>query len=307
MWFFNIMNVAIIKEIPVPKDSHPTPKYLALPKHEFSMGLVAAKGSGKTTLICNLLDFYKGYFHTIMVFSPTVDNDEKWDYVKKQKLLIENVELKRWIRDNSVRSKGQVIEGPPRGAEFDGLVDPKHDVFDAKIPKECFFTEYSESDLVTILAEQNNVIKLLKKHKKSKYLANRILFIFDDLVGSNLFSQDRKNPFKIFNTRHRHYSASIIVVTQGYKEIPKTVRTNWSCLVLFETANEKELEVIYEEFTMGLKRLKWDEIYRFATSGNHDFLYFNYQKPKGERVMRNFEEVLLIKEEHQSTASTANL
>ena len=299
------MSIALIKEIPVPKDHHPKPLFDALPIHEFSMGLVAAKGSGKTTLICNLLKFYKGYFHTIMVFSPTVDNDEKWDWVKKQNLLVENVDLKRWIRDNSVRSKGQIVEGPGRGVEFDGLVDPKHDVFDGKIPADCFFTEYSENDLTNILNEQNTVIKLLKKHKKTKYLANRILFIFDDLVGSNLFSQDRKNPFKIFNTRHRHYSASIIMVTQGYKEIPKTVRTNWSCLVLFETANEKELEVIYEEFTMSLKRGKWDEIYRYATGGDHDFLYFNYQKPKGERVMRNFEEVLLVKED-QSTERTSS-
>lgn len=29
---------------------------------------------GKTTTIVNLLDFYKGYFHTILVFSPTVES-----------------------------------------------------------------------------------------------------------------------------------------------------------------------------------------------------------------------------------------
>ncbi len=37
------------------------------------------KGAGKTTLIANLLYFYKSYFHNIYVFSPTVLSDEKWD------------------------------------------------------------------------------------------------------------------------------------------------------------------------------------------------------------------------------------
>jgi len=41
------------------------------------MGLIAPKGAGKTTVICNLLEFYKGYFHTILVFSPTILSDEK--------------------------------------------------------------------------------------------------------------------------------------------------------------------------------------------------------------------------------------
>ena len=38
------------------------------------MALFAPKGSGKSTTIVNLLDFYKGYFHTILVFSPTVES-----------------------------------------------------------------------------------------------------------------------------------------------------------------------------------------------------------------------------------------
>lgn len=66
--------------IPVPSADHPFPKYEQLPKHEFTMGLIAPKGAGKTTVMCRLLDFYRGYFHTILVFSPTIESDEKWDW-----------------------------------------------------------------------------------------------------------------------------------------------------------------------------------------------------------------------------------
>jgi len=49
-----------VEAIPTPKGFvHPPAKHDALPKHEFSMGLIAPKGSGKTTVLCNLLKFYK--------------------------------------------------------------------------------------------------------------------------------------------------------------------------------------------------------------------------------------------------------
>lgn len=73
-----------VEAIPTPKGfAHPPARHDALPKHEFSMGLIAPKGSGKTTVLCNLLKFYKGYFHSILVFSPTVASDEKWDWYYK--------------------------------------------------------------------------------------------------------------------------------------------------------------------------------------------------------------------------------
>ena len=40
--------------------------------------MIAPRGSGKSTLILNMiLDFYKNYFHTIRIFSPTSAGDIK--------------------------------------------------------------------------------------------------------------------------------------------------------------------------------------------------------------------------------------
>ena len=86
------------------------------------------------------------------------------------------------------------------------------------IPEENFFHQYTEETLDTILARQKQIIDVLKKFDEPKYLADRVLLIFDDLVGSALFSGARDNLFKGkffiqrfflllgFNTRHRHYS-----------------------------------------------------------------------------------------------------
>ena len=286
----------IVKAIPVPiANSHPPPPNDVLPKHEFTMGLIAPKGSGKTTLIANLLNFYKGYFHTILVFSPTINSDDKWDWVKTQKLVSENKPLKNWIKNYQKKMKTDSVVTPaPIADAFEGLVNPKDDDFDGRIPENHFFDNYTEEDLEKVLAEQQAVIDLLHTFGKSKHLANRMLIVFDDLVGSSLFSGKKENPFKMLNTRHRHFSCSMLMVTQAYKEIPKTVRTQFSSLILFEISNEKELVSIYEEFPMGLKQPDWMQVYEHAVEGDHNFLYINHQREKRLRLMKNFDSVLFI-------------
>jgi len=103
--------------------------------------------------------------------------------------------------------------------------------------------------------------------------------------------------FNDINTRHRHYSASVIMVSQGYKEIPKTVRSNWTALILFEIANDKEVSVIYEEATMGFEREIWYEMYKHAILEPYGFMYMNSKQPKKFRIMKNFDKYLTHQEE----------
>jgi len=142
------------------------------------------------------------------VFSPTVASDEKWDYVKRLPLLAENLPLKKWLLKLGEKKKTDSV------VEAKGDV-PTMDPHDPQIPESCFFSEYDEDTLIKVMDEQMAMVKLLKSHEKSKHMANRLLIIFDDLVGSSLFSNSRDSPFKRLNTNHRHYSASILMVTQA--------------------------------------------------------------------------------------------
>lgn len=63
---------------------------------------------------------------------------------------------------------------------------------------------------------------------------------------------------------------------------------------MFEIGNEAEVQVIYEEYAMGLKRDDWLELYKHATEGDHSFLYINFQQQKRMRMMKNFSEFLFI-------------
>jgi len=167
----------VIEPVKVPRGYiHPPPKNDILPRHEFSLGLIAPKGSGKTTVLVNLMMFYKNYFHSIIVFSPTVASDEKWDFIKEQDILADNTELKEWLKKAEADEPNSVVDPPKPAALIEGMdLEP---LKDRKIPEECFFTDYDEETLKGIMDEQMAIVKLLKEHGKSKHLANRILIIF---------------------------------------------------------------------------------------------------------------------------------
>lgn len=44
---------------------------------------------------------------------------------------------------------------------------------DFRIPEECFFSDYDADTLQGVMDEQMAIVKLLKKHEKSKHMANR--------------------------------------------------------------------------------------------------------------------------------------
>jgi G3E family GTPase len=303
------------------------------------MLIVAPRGSGKTTLILNIIsNFYKAYFHTLVVFSPTMAGDGKWGVVKKMAGILsknphnkeleesggkkrpkaphpfgkrkgrEEEETEEWrakmrIQD-AFRSSWHSLfatTGAPR--ETVGMTDvwapekkkkeeEEEEMFTGRIPSENFYTDYDEDTLQGIMTQAMAKIDAFRAKGFSKHHSDRTLLVFDDLVGSTLFSAKKENPFKRLNTTQRHYSISTMMVSQAYKEIPKTVRTNASCLVLFEIQNDAELAVIYEENPCGYSRDQWMEFYRTCTAVPFGFMVLNYQKPKGQRVWKGFEQCL---------------
>jgi hypothetical protein len=143
-----------------------------------------------------------------LIFSPTVSADEKWDWVKQQDLLVENLPLKKWLKEFSQKkSEDTLVQRGAPSMELEGLVNQK-EKWSPKISEDCFYESYEEDQLMEIMETQMAVIKLLKKFGQPKTLANRILIVFDDLVGSGLFGGSRGSYFKSLNTRHRHYSES---------------------------------------------------------------------------------------------------
>lgn len=124
-----------------------------------------------------------------------------------------NRPLEKWIKElESKHKQDGLVSRPQVGA---ALIDdePK---WQPEIPEDCFFDDYTEERFQNIMEEQMNMIKLLKKHNKPKYMANRILIVFDDLVGSSLFSGARGSYFKGVNTRHRFKGFNQGIILQAF-------------------------------------------------------------------------------------------
>lgn len=289
------MKSLTVRQIPSDvSQNHPTVPSEVLPQHPFSMGIIAPKGSGKTTLIGNLIHFYKNYFHAIIVFSPTINNDEKWVWIRKQKLLATNKPLEDFIHGEKKDKKRKLDEIESEDDENDSFLFHTAKDFDGKIIDSHVYDKYDKSDLSEILQDQQKLTDFIAKQGGCQVLKNRLLFVFDDLVGSSLFSREKSNPFTILNSNMRHNNASILMVTQAYKEIPKTVRTNFSAMVLFEIPSSSEKKVIQEEYGMGLDKKQWERVYSYCTGDEHAFLFYNTQKSKKQRIMKNFSEIINV-------------
>jgi hypothetical protein len=279
------------------KGKFPDVPHKIIPQHPFRMLLIAPQGGGKTNFICNLiLRQYKGYFNRIVVCSPTIDNDEKWELVKKTKgVLKENKKLKEILEsklEKKRRKRWKIVFDNPNamhehdesgGEKFDGRIDPD-DMFS------------SQSEIYPIIEHQQRVIEYLLDNdiEEPRFIIDRILIILDDQAGMFKMSPSN-NPLISFFLKHRHSSTSLVFATQAYKAIPKSIRINFSCLILFEIPNQTELEEIYEEYPDKLDQDTWISLYwRIIEDEPFSFMYFNVHFPAGERIHCRFEKVYKV-------------
>ncbi len=54
-------------------------------KTPYNLLIIAQKGSGKSTVLINLVEFYSGYFDELFIISPTLMNDDNWKEAFKSK------------------------------------------------------------------------------------------------------------------------------------------------------------------------------------------------------------------------------
>lgn len=255
--------LAVVAIDPKYRKNHPKVTF-PLPQHEFSLLLIAPKGSGKTNLICNLITRqFKGYFHRIIVVSPTVENDIKWEVVKKTKgILKENNALKK-VLDTGL-TDAEIAKLPKIVWEAGEVAKPKKEKFSGIMPAKDFLLTLDE--LLKEIEGQQEIISMLhhKGHEDdAKYIADRILVVIDDQAGR--FPGGNNSEIVNYVIRHRHPNTSVIVATQANRAIPKAIRTNCNAMICFEIPNFKELETLYEEWPSNLSFDAWMEVYKYCT------------------------------------------
>lgn len=117
----------------------------------------------------------------------------------------------------------------------------------------------------------------------------RVLIVLDDMVG--IMEKNKEIP--LLATKYRHYSISIVAVSQSYKKLPLLIRNCTTGLIVFALHSEKEIEKVYDEHGCGFPN--WYEMYRIATNDRYNFLFMNIE---GQKCLHNFETVLYDKDEY---------
>lgn len=240
-----------------------------LPKPPFAMGLVAPKGSGKSTIIYNLIsrpEFYLKKFDQVWMLSPTFFLDDTY---AKAKLNPERV-----VTDVN---------------KFSDTMNTIIDKVNTQIE--------SIKTAVAQQASSQGWSKERQKEEVEKQKAeklDRILIIIDDAVGVKAL--ERGSVITNSFSRHRHLYISFLYAVQIYKAMPPVVRVNLSAILIFRIFNRGELKKIVEEQAVLVKDSTWMALYEHATKEPYSFLYINYKHPT-YRYFKNFTTPLVVERE----------
>lgn len=142
------------------------------------------------------------------------------------------------------------------------------------------------------LANADILLEQLQKEQSDAEEEDRkkILVIFDDMVGII-----EKLPKLVqLATKFRHYSMSIITVSQSYRRIPSTMRNCWTALIFYDLKNQKEFIKIHDEFTGSIPNS--EALIQQIVKKRYDFVYFNIER---QTFYHNFEKLVWSRDESE--------
>jgi len=112
----------------------------------------------------------------------------------------------------------------------------------------------------------------------------KVLVILDDFVSYKKFTQS--NELLQFAIMSRHYNISMILLSQCYYLVPKSIRLNMSAVYYFK-GNAQETETMAEMYCpSGFTKKKFIELIEKATSEPFSFIHINTHIPLHGKIPR---------------------
>jgi hypothetical protein len=136
----------------------------------------------------------------------------------------------------------------------------------------------------------------LRKLAKGKQNAPKVLVIMDDAIAESTLIHSPEF-MKLF-IQGRHYGISIMFMTQGYKQIPRSARIQATNIAMFPS-RASEIERLYEDIgPKEMSKRDFTEMVQFAVTPTEDeefpFLYVDVFAPIDKRFRRNLTEQIII-------------
>lgn len=293
------MKTAKVKNLDIipPKSEvgqYPTETYL--PKMHQVCIAVGKRASGKSTAIINLIEKMK-FDYTIAV-SPTMQSNKE---------LMDRLNIEHVFED---------VDDP-------NVIDKIKDI-----------VKQEAEDLERYREELKRYNKLMKDLKEGKYMDDdlllqffsddghftkpehrwngekpRIAVIFDDMLGSGIYSRPRK--LNGLSTYSRHIGqmkeggaigVSLFFMIQSFKcqtgGLNKVIRNQCTSMCLFKTKDKQEMKDVAESVSGEIDEETFTKVYDKAITEPYDFLYIDLHKKKEHPSMfrRRFDEFIIPEE-----------
>jgi hypothetical protein len=132
----------------------------------------------------------------------------------------------------------------------------------------CLYDTWDEAVLENILERQKKVCDYVKaQNSKRKF---HICIVCDDFATERTVV--RGGTLEKLFLRGRHFSASVLVLTQYYRLLSPSIRTNATALAVFRLRSGADKEAIMSENSAIVKRKTLEALYDIATSNAFSFL-----------------------------------
>lgn len=147
--------------------------------------------------------------------------------------------------------------------------------------------EYLETKGIDVQEGLHNLPDLNKFDKDINHL-----IIIDDLM----LAKNQEQVCEYF-MRCRKKNVTIIYLAQHYYRIPIIVRQNSNYIVILKAGNKKSLNLMLNEFTVGVEKEQLLKMYEYATKDKFNFLMINCDESDMTKKFRhNFTEYLNVDE-----------
>lgn len=156
-----------------------------------------------------------------------------------------------------------------------------------KIPERHTYTTEQEmiDGLDEILSIQKKIIE-----KKGVEKSSRICLIFEDLTANKKL-MNSQSFLQVF-VQGRHLNLQVICCVHKYKILPRTQRLNLMNLFFFRASVGEMNQVAEDHCPPGYTTKEMMEVLKYATDGDHNFLYINMKEPFKTRYRKNLDTVL---------------
>jgi hypothetical protein len=292
------MRIEKVKGLDITPPRETSGMYETLPHLPRSGIICIANGkrqSGKSTAIINLIE-KMGFDYTIAI-SPTMNSNRE---------LMERINIEHVfddVDDTSVIDKIKDIVKK----EADDLEQYQEELKRYnKLMKDLKDGKYLDDDLLLqFFSDENYFVKPTHRWDGRK---PRIAVVFDDMLGSGIYSKPRKLNGLATYSRHLgqlkaggSIGVSLFFMIQSYKcqvgGLNKVIRNQCTALILFKTKDKQELKDIAESCSGEIDEETFYKVYDQAIGdgSNYPFLFIDFHKKKEHpsSYRRRFDEFII--------------